>query len=792
MARKTIVELGKCPPSLGAKAAGLSDLLALGLAVPQGFVIPNPAGLTGASLAAAVKKLGSKTKPLLLAVRPSVNGHVNGYMEAVLNVGLNDETVEALAQHLNDRPLAYDLYRQFIQNYAVNVLSLRHADFEDIFSAHKGPDLISHYKSFIEKQSGAVFPQALLEQLQGVVKAASRRKKSAALIVQAMVHGGNILGVATSRNFSTGARDPNIAPAFMKKFPKQATQLKTALKKIERRCKSIQEVTFTVENGKLWLLQTKPAKISARVELKTLVDMVGEGLLSKKEAVLRVDPLMLDQFLHPTLDPTETHEIFVTGLAASPGAVSGQVVFDAAEAQQLKTRNRPCILVRSETSPEDIQGMHAAEGVLTARGGLLSHAAVIARGMGKTCVVGASSLRIDYEAGTMVALGVVVKKGETITIDGSTGRVFRGPIATQKPVLSGDFATILEWADASRRMKVRANAETPNEARSARYFGAEGIGLCRTEHMFFSAERIGPMRKMILAETEEARREALDEILPMQRQDFIELFEIMAGLPVTIRLLDPPLHEFLPKSEHEILELANDLAIAPEYLRTRVGELQEFNPMLGHRGVRLAVSYPEIAEMQARAIFEATADVAQKYGKAPIPEIMIPLVVGKPEFDYVRARIDAVAESVQQECGLELPYLVGTMIELPRATLRAGEIAESAEFFSFGTNDLTQTTLGISRDDSARFIGEYTAKGLLKADPFVSIDIDGVGELLRIAVTRGRKARPDLKLGICGEHAGDPASIGFCEEIRLDYVSCSPFRIAIARLAAAQASIRNN
>ena len=789
---KTIVELGKTPQSLGTKAAGLSDMLALGLAVPQSFVISNAAGMTAASLAAAVKKLGVKTKPLLLAVRPSVNGHVSGYMEAVLNVGLNDETVEALAARLNDRPLAYDLYRQFIQNYAVNVLSLRHADFEDIFSAHKGPDLISHYKSFIEKQSGAVFPQGLLEQLQGVVKAAHRRKKSAALIVQAMVHGGNILGVATSRNFSTGARDPNIAPAFMEKFPKQAAQLKSALKKIERRCKSIQEVTFTVENGKLWLLQTKPAKISARVELKTLVDMVGEGLLTKKEAVLRVDPLMLDQFLHPTLDPTETHEIFVTGLAASPGAVSGQVVFDAAEAQQLKTRNRPCILVRSETSPEDVQGMHAAEGVLTARGGLLSHAAVIARGMGKTCVVGASGLRIDYEAGTMTALGVVVKKGETITIDGSTGRVFRGRIATQKPVLSGDFATILKWADASRRMKVRANAETPNEARSARYFGAEGIGLCRTEHMFFSAERIGPMRKMILAETVEARREALDEILPMQRQDFIELFEIMAGLPVTIRLLDPPLHEFLPKSEHEILELAHDLSIAPEYLRTRVGELQEFNPMLGHRGVRLAVSYPEIAEMQARAIFEATADVAQKYGKAPIPEIMIPLVVGKREFDYVRARIDAVAEAVQSECGLELPYLVGTMIELPRATLRAGEIAESAEFFSFGTNDLTQTTLGISRDDSARFIGEYTAKGLLESDPFISLDIDGVGELLRIATTRGRKARPDLKLGICGEHAGDPASISFCEEIRLDYVSCSPFRIAIARLAAAQASIRNN
>jgi pyruvate,orthophosphate dikinase len=788
MAKKTIYLLGKCQASLGAKAAGLDAMAGLGLPVPQGLVITNP---TTADLTAALKKLRTGTNPLFLAVRPSVNGHTSSYMEAILNVGLNDETVEVLAKRLDDRALALDLYRQFIENYAVNVLALSHADFEDIFTAHKGPGFISKYKSFIAEKSGSTFPENVIQQLRGVMEAASRRNNSSALIVQEMVYGGNIRGVATSRNFSTGVNVPNIAPAFVEKFPKQAVQLTSALRKIERRFKSIQEVTFTLENGKLWLLQTKPAKTSARVELKTLVDMVGEGLLTRKEAVLRVDPLMLDQFLHPTLDATETHVIFVTGIAASPGAVSGQVVFDAVEAQQLKSRNRPCILVRSETSPEDIQGMHAAEGVLTARGGLLSHAAVIARGMGKTCVVGASGLRIDYEEGTMTSLGVAVKKGETITIDGTTGRVFRGHIATQKPVLSGDFATILEWADASRRMKVRANAETPNEARSARYFGAEGIGLCRTEHMFFSAERISPMRKMILAETEDARREALDEILPMQRQDFIELFEIMTGLPVTIRLLDPPLHEFLPKSEHEILELAQELSIAPEYLRTRVGELQEFNPMLGHRGVRLAVSYPEIAEMQARAIFEATAEVAKKHGKAPIPEIMIPLVVGKPEFDYVRARIDAVAESVQLECGLELPYLVGTMIELPRATLRAGEIAESAEFFSFGTNDLTQTTLGISRDDSARFIGEYTAKGLLETDPFISIDIEGVGELLRIATTRGRKARPDLKLGICGEHAGDPASISFCEEIRLDYVSCSPFRIAIARLAAAQASIRN-
>ena len=796
MAKKKVFQLGKDGASLGAKATGLNAMASLGLSVPAGFAIATATEPTASQLHAAVKKIGqgfgSASNPLLLAVRPSVNGHVRGYMEAILNVGLNDETVEGLARRLDDGPLAYDLYLQFIENYAVNVLGLRHADFEDILAEHNGPDLISKYKSFIESKSGESLPQDVNRQLLGVLKAARHRECSLALVVQEMVYGGSIHGVATSRNFSTGENVPNIAPAFMEKFPKLAAQLKSSLHKLERHFKSIQEVTFTVEHGKLWLLQTKPARTSAKVELRTLVDMANEGLLTRKEAILLVDPLMLDQFLHPTLDTSVAHEIFVTGIAASPGAVSGQVVFDAAEAQLFKSRNRACILVRSETSPEDILGMHAAEGVLTARGGLLSHAAVIARGMGKTCVVGASGLRIDYEAGTMTTLGVVVRRGETITLDGSTGRVFRGPIATSKPILSGDFATILEWADALRRMKVRANAETPNEARSARYFGAEGIGLCRTEHMFFSAERIGPMRKMILAETEEARREALDEILPMQRQDFIELFEIMAGLPVTIRLLDPPLHEFLPKSEHEILELAHELAIAPDYLRTRVGELQEFNPMLGHRGVRLAVSYPEIAEMQARAIFEATVDVAQKYGKTPIPEIMIPLVVGKLEFDYVRARIVAVAEAVQKESGLELPYLVGTMIELPRATLRAGEIALSAEFFSFGTNDLTQTTLGISRDDSARFIGEYTAKGLFKTDPFISIDIDGVGELLRIATTRGKKARPDLKLGICGEHAGDPASINFCEEIKLDYVSCSPFRIAIARLAAAQASIRNS
>jgi pyruvate, orthophosphate dikinase len=769
MARKIIYRFGggtaEIPAAglntLGAKAAGLFEMAKLGLPVPPGFVITRPAEITREQLGAAVRKLGQGT---LLAVRSSFNGTLLGAMESILNVGLGDT-------HTGDRAA----YCKLMQTYAVNVMGLSHTDFDDL-----GENSMESFKALIAEKTKTDFPQHAATQLFNIVSAAAKRQPDACLIVHAIIRADGPNKVTTTRNPTTGAALDH---------PKE---LAASLKKIERHFKSVQEVIYATEGRKFWLLQTRGLKAGAKVELKLLVDMASEGVITRDEALLMVDPLMLDQFLHPTLDTTIPHDIFATGLAASPGAVSGQVVFDAGDAQKLKARDKPCILIRIETSPEDIQGMHAAEGVITARGGLLSHAAVIARGMGKPCVVGASGLRIDYEQGVMTALGVVIKKGEVITLDGSTGRIYRGAIATLKPVLSGDFATILEWADKARRMKVRANAETPGDARAARYFGAEGIGLCRTEHMFFSANRITPMRKMILAETVEERRAALDEILPMQRQDFIELFEIMAGLPVTIRLLDPPLHEFLPKSDHEILELAKELSIKPEYLRTRVGELQEFNPMLGHRGVRLAVSYPEIAEMQARAIFEATLDVAKKYGKAPIPEIMIPLVVGKLELDYVRARIVAVAESVQAESGLELPYLVGTMIELPRAALRAGEIAQSAEFFSFGTNDLTQTTLGISRDDSARFIGEYTTKGLLKTDPFISIDIEGVGELLKIATERGRKARPDLKLGICGEHAGDPASIAFCETIKLDYVSCSPFRIAVARLAAAQASIRNN
>ena len=746
--------------SLGAKAAGLFAMAGLGLPVPAGFVVTRPADVTRAQLAAAVKKVGQGT---LLAVRSSFNGTQLGAIESILNVGLND-----------GRPETDGAYREFLQTYGVNVLGLRHTDFDDLTETSA-----SAFKQLIVSRTQKEFPQDASEQLFNIVKAAAKRQPNACLLIHAMLRTTVANTVTTTRNPASGAELDHSKP------------LQSALVRIERHFKSIQEVTYANHGNKFTLLHTRPVKASAKVELKLLVDMANQGLITREEALLEIDPLILDQFLHPTLDTSSPHEIFVSGLAASPGAVSGEVVFYASDAQKLKLRNTPCILIRTETSPEDIQGMHAAEGVITARGGLLSHAAVIARGMGKPCVVGASGLRIDYEQGVMTALGVCINKGEKITMDGSTGRIYRGQLATLKPVLSGDFATVLEWADKARRMKVRANAETPQDARAARYFGAEGIGLCRTEHMFFSANRITPMRKMILAETVEARKAALDEILPMQRQDFRELFEIMAGLPVTIRLLDPPLHEFLPKSEHEILELARELSIKPEYLRTRVAELQEFNPMLGHRGVRLAVSYPEIAEMQVRAIFEATVDVAKKYGKAPMPEIMIPLVVGKLELDYVRAHVVAVAEAVQQESGLDLPYLVGTMIELPRAALRAGEIAQSAEFFSFGTNDLTQTTLGISRDDSARFIGEYTTKGLLKSDPFTSIDVDGVGELLKMATERGRKARPELKLGICGEHAGDPASISFCEAIKLDYVSCSPFRIAISRLAAAQATIRN-
>jgi pyruvate, orthophosphate dikinase len=550
------------------------------------------------------------------------------------------------------------------------------------------------------------------------------------------------------------------------------------------------EIEFALDNGKLWFINAKRCRRSAQAALHMALDFAGKGLLTKQQALLRIDPLSLDQLLHTTIDPDEKRTVIATGLPASPGAVSGLVIFDADEARNLAAQGRRVILVRPETLPEDIRGLHAAEGVLTTRGGMTSHAAVIARGMGKPCVTGASTLRIDATEGTLTAPGLVLRRYDLITLDGSTGQVLKGVVPTSKPEVTGDFAKLLEWADEFRRMQVRANAETVQDALMAKDFGAEGIGLCRTEHMFFEGDRLVAMRQMILADKEKDRRAALLKVLPMLRGDFVSLFEIMAGLPVTIRLLDPPLHEFLPDGGPEIEAVAKSLNADPALLRKRITELREQNPMLGHRGVRLLLSFPEIVEMQARAIFEAVAEVQKTTGFPPIPEIMVPLVVSRMELDLVRARIDATAIAVEKETNVVLSYRVGTMIELPRAALKAGDIANSAEFFSFGTNDLTQTTFGISRDDSARFIGEYQAKGILSRDPFVTLDVEGVGELIELAVQRGRAARPDIHLGICGEHGGDPDSITFCEAKGLDYVSCSPFRVPIARLACAQAYLR--
>ncbi|MGA9049792.1 MAG: pyruvate, phosphate dikinase, partial [Pseudolabrys sp.] len=553
--------------------------------------------------------------------------------------------------------------------------------------------------------------------------------------------------------------------------------------------RDMQDLEFTVEQGKLWMLQTRSGKRTAKAALRIAVELANEGLISKSDAVLRVDPLSLDQLLHPTIDPRAHRRVIATGLPASPGAASGEIVFSPDEAAQLKSDGKKVVLVRVETSPEDIHGMHAAEGILTTRGGMTSHAAVVARGMGKPCVSGAGSLRVDYAAGTMTAGGQSFKKGDHITVDGSTGQVLAGKVEMVEPQLSGEFATLIGWADKVRRLGVRANADTPTDAKTAVRFGAEGIGLCRTEHMFFESDRIQAVREMILADDERLRRAAIAKLLPMQRADFVELFEIMAGRPVTIRLLDPPLHEFLPHGEEEIAEVAAVMGEDPKKLAARANELSEFNPMLGFRGCRIAIVYPEIAEMQARAIFEAAIEAAKRAGKLVVPEVMVPLIATKTEFDLVKARIDAMAHAVAKEKNAKVNYQVGTMIELPRASLVADEIAQSAEFFSFGTNDLTQTTFGISRDDAASFLGIYTARGILPVDPFVSIDQRGVGELVRIGVERGRGVRPKLKVGICGEHGGDPASIAFCHEAKLDYVSCSPFRVPIARLAAAQAAL---
>ncbi|HLO23429.1 MAG TPA: pyruvate, phosphate dikinase, partial [Methyloceanibacter sp.] len=580
----------------------------------------------------------------------------------------------------------------------------------------------------------------------------------------------------------------NRRPSLEGLMPDVFAELERACTKLEAHFRDLQDIEFTVQEGKLFMLQTRSGKRSTQAALKIAVDMAEEGVISRDEAVLAIDPAQLDQVLHPTLDPDADRIVLAKGLPASPGAATGELVFDADEAVHLKGQSHTVILARVETSPEDVQGMHSAVGILTTRGGMTSHAAVVARGMGRPCVVGASAVHIDLERETLSASGMVLHKGDVVTIDGSTGQIIKGRVPMRQPELSEDFTKLMRWADDVRRMRVRANADTPADARQARAFGAEGIGLCRTEHMFFEESRILAMREMILAEDPEGRRKALAKLLPAQRQDFIALFAIMAGLPVTIRLLDPPLHEFLPHTDEAIEEVAAAMGVTVPRLRRRVAALSEFNPMLGQRGSRLLVSYPEIVEMQARAIFEAAIEAGKSLHSRVIPEIMVPLVAAKPELDIVKERIASTARAVEKERGTSVAYSVGTMVELPRACLMAGEIGQSAQFFSFGTNDLTQTTFGLSRDDAGRFLGEYADKGIIQHDPFVTLD-PAVGELMQIAVERGRKARPDLKIGICGEHGGDPATITFCEKIRLNYVSCSPYRVPVARLAAAQAAL---
>jgi pyruvate,orthophosphate dikinase len=863
---------------LGGKGANLDGMASIGLPVPPGFTISTAMcaryyeegqafpdslraevangiahieGITG-------KTFGDVSNPLLVSVRSGARVSMPGMMDTVLNLGLNDATVEGLAAISGDARFAWDSYRRFIQMYADVVLELDHDAFEEALEIAKEDKglaldtelsaddlraLVAQYKALVQEQWGKPFPQDVHDQLWGAVGAVfgswqSDRAKvyrrlndipanwGTAVNVQAMVFGNmgetSATGVAFTRDPAKGDRayygeflinaqgEDVVAgirtPQYLTKIAREtagarAASMEEAMPEVyaelarvfdllETHYRDMQDIEFTVERGKLWMLQTRAGKRTAKAALKIAVDMAEEGLITQAEAIARVDPAALDQLLHPTLDPNAPRDVLTKGLPASPGAACGAAVFDAETAQIWAERGEDVILVRTETSPEDIHGMHAARGILTARGGMTSHAAVVARGMGRPCVSGAGALSIDAKARRMRVAGREVEEGETITIDGTTGEVMFGEVATVQPELSGDFGTLMLWADAVRRLRVRTNAETPADCRTAREFGAEGIGLCRTEHMFFDAARITAVRQMILAEDEAGRRLALDKLLPEQRADFAEIFAIMAGLPVTIRLLDPPLHEFLPHEEEEFAEVAQAAGVPVEMLKRRAAELHEFNPMLGHRGCRLGVTYPEIYEMQARAIFEAAVEVAETSGAAPIPEVMVPLVATARELALMKAVIDRAAEAVFAAKGRRIEYLVGTMIELPRAALRAADIAHDAAFFSFGTNDLTQTTLGVSRDDAARFLGVYVDQGIYAKDPFVSLDVEGVGELISIAAERGRKTRPDIKLGICGEHGGDPASIAFCEETGLDYVSASPYRVPIARLAAAQAALK--
>jgi pyruvate, orthophosphate dikinase len=863
---------------LGGKGANLAEMSSLGLPVPPGFTItteacthfyanerryPDSLRAEVATALATVERLTSKrfgdaANPLLVSVRSGARASMPGMMDTVLNLGLNDETVEGLAKLAGDRRFAFDSYRRFIQMYSNVVLGLDHHMFEEILDDHKDAlsvtidtqltaenwqAVIADYKAAVERDRHRPFPQAPEEQLWGAIGAVfaswmNDRAKfyrrmhdipeswGTAVNVQSMVFGNmgetSATGVAFTRNPSTGdntlygeflinaqgedvvagIRTPQSitraareemgekAPSMEEALPEVFGELRGVVGRLERHYRDMQDIEFTVERGRLYMLQTRNGKRTAKAALRVAVDLANEGLITREEAVMRVEPASLDQLLHPTIDPAAERDLIAVGLPASPGAATGKIVFTAEEAERLGSAGESVILVRDETSPEDIRGMDAARGIVTARGGMTSHAAVVARGMGRPCVSGAGEIQIYEKQGEMRARGRVFHAGDVITIDGGKGEILFGTAKMVEPELSGDFSTLMAWADGVRRLKVRANAETPTDAAVARQFGAEGIGLCRTEHMFFDEDRIAAVREMILADDEQGRRAALAKILPMQRGDFVQLFTIMEGLPVTIRLLDVPLHEFLPHSEEDLAAVAKATGLDAAKLMRRARELRETNPMLGHRGCRLGISYPEIYEMQVRAIVEAACEIQAAGKAAPTPEIMHPLVAKGEEMDYLRALTDRVVQQVLAERGCELDYSVGAMIELPRAAVRADEIARGAEFFSFGTNDLTQTTFGISRDDSGRFLNAYLDKGVFEKDPFASLDQDGVGELVRLGVERGRAARPGMKLGICGEHGGDPASIAFFERVGLDYISCSPYRVPIARLAAAQAALQ--
>jgi len=852
---------------LGGKGANLAEMTNLGIPVPLGFTISTvackyyyhngekwPQGLEE-ELKQAMrrleevtgKKFGDEENPLLVSVRSGAAISMPGMMDTILNLGLNDETVQGLIKKTDNPRFGYDAYRRFVQMFGNVVLGIEHSEFEQLLekkkkekgveldtelSAQDLKQLVSEFKKLIKEKTGKDFPEEAWEQLKMAVNAvfASWNNKRAityreihkiphdlgtAVNVQTMVFGNmgdnSGTGVAFTRNPSTGEkqfygeflinaqgedvvagiRTPEPIERLEKQMPQIYKQLCEIFEKLEKHYRDMQDVEFTIEEGTLYLLQTRTGKRTALAAVNIAVDMVNEGLISEQEAIMRIKPEQLDQLLHPMIDPNEKVQVIAKGLPASPGAAVGKVVFSSDEAIERAENGEDVILVRAETSPEDIGGMAKAQGILTARGGMTSHAAVVGRGMGKCCVVGCNDISINEEEGYFTVGDLKINKGDMITLNGTTGEVILGPAKLIKPQVAGKFKTLMEWVDKYKKMGVRANADTPHDAKVARDFGAEGIGLCRTEHMFFGEDRINLVRRMIIADTPEERQQALDKLLPLQRDDFIGIFEVMEGFPVTIRLLDPPLHEFLPASDEDIEKVAKELEIESRDLKSKVEQLKEFNPMLGHRGCRLGISYPEISRMQARAIFEAQAEMI-KNGKKVIVEVMIPLVGHVNEIRFLKKHIKEVAQEVEKEKAVKLEYAIGTMIEVPRAAITADRIAEEAEFFSFGTNDLTQMGFGFSRDDIAKFLPKYLEAGILKDDPFMILDQEGIGELVKIGIEKGRKTRAELKVGICGEHGGEPSSVEFCYKVGMNYVSCSPYRVPIAKLSAAQASIKDN